>query len=41
MIGSVATHIVTAAMYQNGLAEYDPYRTPNDAGDTAKAKPRR
>jgi peptide/nickel transport system substrate-binding protein len=37
VIGSVATHIAPPVMYQNGLAEYDPYSTPNDAGDTAKA----
>ena len=25
-------------LYNNGLAEYDPYATPNDAGDLAKAQ---
>ena len=25
-------------LYNNGLAEYDPYTTPNDAGDLAKAQ---
>jgi peptide/nickel transport system substrate-binding protein len=37
VIGSVATHIAPPVMYNNGLAEYDPYSTPNEQGDTAKA----
>jgi peptide/nickel transport system substrate-binding protein len=37
VIGSIATHIAPPVMYNNGLAEYDPYSTPNDAGDAAKA----
>ena len=35
--GSIATHIVPPVLYNNGLAEYDPYATPNEAGDLAKA----
>ncbi len=35
--GSIATHIVPPVLYNNGLAEYDPYSTPNNAGDQAKA----
>jgi peptide/nickel transport system substrate-binding protein len=35
--GSIATHIVPPVLYNNGLAEYDPYATPNEAGDQAKA----
>jgi peptide/nickel transport system substrate-binding protein len=38
VIGSIATHIAPPVMYNNGLAEYDPYSTPNDAGDLAKAQ---
>ena len=30
--GSIATHIVPPVLYNNGLAEYDPYATPNEAG---------
>ncbi|MBA3841582.1 MAG: hypothetical protein H0X39_03015 [Actinobacteria bacterium] len=37
VIGSIATHIAPPVMYNNGLAEYDPYSTANDAGDVAKA----
>ena len=36
--GSIATHIVPPVLYNNGLAEYDPYNTPNNAGDLAKAQ---
>ncbi len=36
--GSIATHIVPPVMFNNGLAEYDPYSTPNEAGDLAKAQ---
>ena len=36
--GAIATHIVPPVLYNNGLAEYDPYNTPNEAGDTAKAQ---
>ena len=36
--GSIATHIVPPVLYNGGLAEYDPYATTNNAGDTAKAE---
>jgi peptide/nickel transport system substrate-binding protein len=36
--GSIATHIVPPVLYNNGLAEYDPYSTPNDSGDAGKAQ---
>ena len=36
--GSIAGHIVPPVLYNNGLAEYDPYATPNNAGDLAKAQ---
>ena len=36
--GSIATHIVPPVLFNNGLAEYDPYGTPNNAGDLAKAQ---
>jgi len=36
--GSIATHIVPPVLFNNGLAEYDPYATPNEAGDLAKAQ---
>ena len=36
--GSIATHIVPPVLYNNGLAEYDPYATPNNAGDLSKAQ---
>jgi peptide/nickel transport system substrate-binding protein len=35
--GSIATHIVPPVLYNNGLAEYDPYATANQMGDVAKA----
>ncbi len=35
--GSIATHIVPPVLYNNGLAEYDPYATPNEMGSVAKA----
>src|SRR5581483_1674386 len=35
--GSIATHIVPPVLYNNGLAEYDPYATPNESGSVAKA----
>jgi peptide/nickel transport system substrate-binding protein len=37
VIGSIATHIAPPVMYNNGLAEYDPYSTPNEQGDVKKA----
>ena len=36
--GSIATHIVPPVLYNGGLAEYDPYSTPNESGDLAKAQ---
>ena len=36
--GSIATHIVPPAIYNGGLAEYDPYATPNESGSLAKAE---
>ncbi len=36
--GSIATHIVPPVLFNNGLAEYDPYSTPRQAGDLAKAQ---
>ncbi len=35
--GEIATHIAPPVMYNGGLAEYDPYATPEDSGSTAKA----
>jgi peptide/nickel transport system substrate-binding protein len=37
VVGSIATHIAPPVMYNNGLAEYDPYASPNESGDLAKA----
>jgi peptide/nickel transport system substrate-binding protein len=36
--GAIATHIVPPVLYNNGLAEYDPYASANNAGDLAKAQ---
>jgi peptide/nickel transport system substrate-binding protein len=36
--GAIATHIVPPVLFNNGLAEYDPYSTPNESGDLAKAQ---
>lgn len=36
--GAIANHIVPPVLYANGLAEYNPYATPNNAGDLAKAQ---
>jgi peptide/nickel transport system substrate-binding protein len=36
--GAIAGHVVPPVLYNNGLAEYDPYSTPNSAGDLAKAQ---
>jgi peptide/nickel transport system substrate-binding protein len=36
--GAIAGHIVPPVLYNNGLAEYAPYATPNNAGDLAKAQ---
>ena len=38
--GSIATHIVPPVLFNNGLAEYDPYSTPNDAGTWRRHRPR-
>jgi peptide/nickel transport system substrate-binding protein len=38
VVGSIATHIVPPVLYNNGLAEYDPYATPNENGDVGKAQ---
>jgi peptide/nickel transport system substrate-binding protein len=35
--GSIATHIVPPVLYNNGLAEYDPYATPNEMGSVDQA----
>ena len=32
VVGSIATHIAPPVMYNNGLAEYDPYATPERRG---------
>ena len=39
--GAIATHIVPPVLYNNGLAEYDPYATPNNAGERRKGSRRR
>ena len=36
--GAIATHIVPDAMFGGALNDYDPYKTPNSAGDVEKAK---
>ena len=36
--GQIATHIVPPVLYNGGLAEYDPYATPNEAGSMQKAQ---
>jgi peptide/nickel transport system substrate-binding protein len=36
--GEIATHIVPPVLYNGGLAEYDPYATPNESGDAGKAQ---
>jgi peptide/nickel transport system substrate-binding protein len=35
--GQIATHVVPPSLFNGGLATYDPYATPNDAGDVGKA----
>jgi peptide/nickel transport system substrate-binding protein len=37
-VGKAAHHIVPDTLFDNQLAEYDPYATPGDQGDLAKAK---
>ena len=36
--GAIATHIVPDAMFNDQIKGYDPYATPNESGDLAKAK---
>lgn len=36
--GQIATHIVPPVLYNGGLAEYDPYATPNESGSLQKAQ---
>jgi peptide/nickel transport system substrate-binding protein len=36
--GQIATHIVPPVLYNGGLAEYDPYATPNESGSVSKAQ---
>jgi ABC-type oligopeptide transport system substrate-binding subunit len=36
--GAIATHIVPNTMFNNQLQSYDPYKTPNESGDLAKAQ---
>jgi peptide/nickel transport system substrate-binding protein len=38
LTGSIATHITPPVLYNGGLAEYDPYETPNDSGSLQKAQ---
>jgi peptide/nickel transport system substrate-binding protein len=38
VVAAIGTHIAPPIMYNGGLAEYDPYATPNDSGDVAKAQ---
>ncbi len=35
--GSIATHVVPPVLYNNGLAEYDPYATTNEMGSVDQA----
>ena len=39
MVGSIATHIAPPVMYNNGLAEYDPYATPERRGRRRRRPP--
>jgi peptide/nickel transport system substrate-binding protein len=36
--GDIAHHIVPDSMFNGALDDYNPYPTPNDSGDVAKAK---
>jgi ABC-type oligopeptide transport system substrate-binding subunit len=36
--GKIATHIVPNSMFNGALANFDPYKTPGEAGDLAKAQ---
>jgi len=38
LTGSIATGIVPPNLFNGGLANYDPYKTPNEAGDLSKAQ---
>ncbi|HUK45456.1 MAG TPA: ABC transporter substrate-binding protein, partial [Gaiellaceae bacterium] len=38
LLGKVAGHIVPDSIFDNQLAEYNPYETPGDHGSLAKAK---
>jgi len=38
LTGKIAGHIVPDSIFDNQLAEFDPYATPGDHGDLAKAK---
>ena len=38
LLGKIAGHIVPDSIFDNQLAEYDPYATPGDHGSLAKAK---
>jgi peptide/nickel transport system substrate-binding protein len=38
LTGEIATHIVPDTLFDNELEGYDPYRTPGEQGDLAKAK---
>ena len=38
LLGKVAGHIVPDSIFDNQLAEYNPYATPGDRGSLAKAK---
>jgi peptide/nickel transport system substrate-binding protein len=38
LMGAIAGHIVPNGLLGNQLADYDPYRTPQEAGSLAKAK---
>ena len=38
--GEVANHIIPDSMLANPLAEYDPYPTPGDAGDSRRRRRR-
>jgi peptide/nickel transport system substrate-binding protein len=37
IVASIATHVVPPILFGGGLSNYDPYKTPNNAGDAKKA----
>ena len=39
--GAIATHIVPPVLYNNGLAEYDPYATPGQRRRSSRRRRRR